>query len=102
VHLIQLLLPLQDNQGKPFDRALFLQIRDELMKKFGGLTAYSRAPAEGLWKPDAQPTNKEEIVVYEVMAESLDQAWWSDYRRRLEARLCQEQVVIRASDFVLL
>ena len=41
-------------------------------------------------------------MVYEVMAQNLDQAWWSDYRKQLEARLDQEQIVIRASDFVLL
>jgi hypothetical protein len=102
VHLIQILLPLHDNQGKPFDRDVFGTIRDELTKRFGGLTAYTRAPAEGLWNPPAQPPNKEEIVVYEVMASSLHQAWWSDYRKQLESRLGQEQIVIRASDFVLL
>jgi hypothetical protein len=102
MYLIQILLPLHDNQGNPFTRDVFGNIRDELIQRFGGLMAYTRAPAEGLWNPPAQPVNKEEIVVYEVMAANLDQAWWSDYRRKLEMQLRQEQVVIRASDILLL
>lgn len=35
-------------------------------------------------------------MVYEVMTEQLDRAWWADYRRALEVRFQQEEVVVRA------
>lgn len=52
MHQIQLLLPLSDNDGTPFPVAHYGRVREELTERFQGLTAYSRAPAEGLWKKD--------------------------------------------------
>ena len=96
MHLIHILLPLTDNEGKPLGRKLFQTVADELAEKFGGLTAHTRAPAEGLWKEDSSGTSKDQIVIYEVMAESLDEKWWGKYRRRLEKRFKQEKVIVRA------
>ena len=70
--------------------------------RFGGLTAYTRAPAEGLWKEDEDRTSRDEVVIFEVMAEELDRSWWQQYRRGLEARFRQEQVVVRAQEIELL
>ena len=97
MYLVQILLPLLDNAHAPLPETLFRDVRTELTDSFGGLTAYSRAPAEGLWKeePTDRPS-RDEIVVYEVMTEQLDRAWWGAYRQRLEARFRQEQIVIRA------
>ena len=101
-HLVQLLLPLYDNAGQPLDAALFQRVRDELTERFGGLTAFTRAPAEGLWKEDDQKTQRDDVVVYEVMVEALEEAWWAGYRKRLEAAFRQEVVVIRAQEIRLL
>ncbi|HEX4610812.1 MAG TPA: hypothetical protein VH092_21660, partial [Urbifossiella sp.] len=68
MHLIHILLPLKGKSGKPIGRKLFHTVADELTERFGGLTAYTRAPAEGLWKEDASGTERDEIVIYEVMA----------------------------------
>ena len=65
------------------------------MQKFGGLTAYARSPAEGLWKDSEGPV-QDVIVVYEVMVDQLDTEWWARYRAALEKRFLQEEVVIRA------
>jgi hypothetical protein len=70
----------------------------ELTERFGGATAYDRAPAKGLWKPNPQETVHDTIVVYEVMVESLDTAWWARYRQDLEARLAQQELVVRAME----
>jgi hypothetical protein len=86
---------LKDNQGTRLPWTLFRQTQQALTKKFKGLTAYSRAPAEGLWKP-GRGTKRDEIVVYEVMTPNLDKSWWKEYRRRLEKMFRQEAVVIRA------
>ena len=57
----------------------------ELTEKHGGLTAYARAPAAGLWMEGEGSPQRDDIVVYEVMVERLDTAWWSTYRSELEA-----------------
>jgi hypothetical protein len=95
MHLIQILLPLTDNEGSPLPGKLFTDIKVELTGRFKGLTVYSRAPAEGLWNP-RKGTRRDEIVVYEVMIDHLDREWWRGYRVRLEQLCCQESIVIRA------
>jgi len=102
VHLVQVLLPLYDNDGHPLSRDLHRQVGTELAERFGGLTAHTRAPAEGLWRDGPAPAVRDDIVIYEVMAEKLDRRWWQAYRRRLEARFRQEQIVIRAQEIELL
>ncbi|MEN9934688.1 MAG: hypothetical protein RLZZ387_1267 [Chloroflexota bacterium] len=102
MYLIQALLPLTDNDGRPFPRALYEQVRGELTERFGGLTAYLRSPAEGVWKESEGATVRDEIVIYEVMAEEVDRAWWKAYRAQLCARYRQEELVVRASPLELL
>ena len=96
VHLVQILLPLFDNHGDPLPHGQFQRVGAELTERFGGLTAFTRAPAEGVWKDDSARTTRDEIVVFEVMADDLDRAWWATYRRELERRFRQEEIVIRA------
>lgn len=95
MHLVQLLLPLRDNDGRPFDPAHHAAVRRELAARFGGLTAYSRAPAEGLWDgPEGRA--RDDVVVYEVMADQLDRSWWRGLRAALERRFEQDEIVVRA------
>jgi hypothetical protein len=96
VHLVQILLPLFDNDGIRLDTALFTDVRGELTDAFGGVTAYSRSPAKGLWKRDDGQIERDEVVMVEVAIESLDRAWWRDYRARLERRFRQDTILIRA------
>jgi hypothetical protein len=96
-HLVQLLLPLYDNAGLRFPAALYDAVLRELTERFGGLTAYARAPAAGLWEEeDSGKTRRDDIVVYEVMVEDLDRAWWARYRETLERRFSQDELVVRA------
>ncbi|WP_288451163.1 hypothetical protein [uncultured Pseudomonas sp.] len=96
MYLIQLLLPLNANDGQRLPGALFQEVREELVARFGGLTAFSRAPVEGLCQDEAERVEDDELLVYEVMTEALDRAWWADYRRRLEAAFRQREILIRA------
>lgn len=95
MHLVQILLPLSDNQRHPFPRDHFDKVAVALTTRFGGVTAYTRAPAEGRW---SQPGHSapEEMVVMEVMTEGLDEAWWAAYRADLEATFRQERIIVRA------
>lgn len=95
MHLVQLLLPLRDQDGKPFPRSLYRDVRDTLTARFGGLTAYSRAPAEGVWSAGDEIAH-DDIVVYEVMVPEVDRAWWSQYRADLERRFDQDELVVRS------
>lgn len=102
MHLIQLLLPLYDNQGVRLPAALHGATRDELVGRFGGLTAYARAPVDGLWQQDDRHTVRDELVIYEVMSDTLDAQWWHGYRQTLEQRFRQDQLVIRAQEIRML
>jgi hypothetical protein len=97
VHLVQVLVPVYDNEGQPFPRAEFARIRRELTERFGGVTAYTRAPAEGAWEDDTGRVHHDDVVIVEVMVESLDRAWWSGYRNDLAARFRQNELVVRAT-----
>ena len=96
--LVTLLLPLHDNAGEPFAEALFAEVRSELTERFGGLTAFTRAPAEGVWRGGGG-TDRDDVVVLEVMADQLDRDWWAAYRRELEARFRQDEIVVRAQGY---
>lgn len=95
MHLVQILLPLSDNKGNPYPDEVLRGIQRELAERFGGVTAYNRSPAEGVWHSGGEK-QKDDIVIVEVMADELDRAWWKDFRHRLESRLRQEEIVIRA------
>ncbi|WP_313084933.1 hypothetical protein [Pseudomonas sp.] len=96
MHLIQLLLPLYDNDQEALPADLFGQVREELTARFGGLTAHTRAPVKGLWRDDDSHAVRDDLLIYEVVAATLDHAWWRQYRTTLERRFRQEQLLIRA------
>ncbi|HEX2546916.1 MAG TPA: hypothetical protein VHL79_18685 [Ramlibacter sp.] len=103
MHLVQILLPLVASGGERLPQALFDAVRQELVDRFGGLTAYSRAPAKGLWvDEDGQGVERDDIVVYEVMVDTLDRGWWANYRQELARRFRQQELVVRAQATELL
>jgi hypothetical protein len=95
MHLVQILLPLAGNDGAPISEELLADIREELISRFGGLTAYARAPAQGVWAQGGV-RQKDDIAVVEVMVETLDEDWWRGFRHRQEALLKQQSLVVRA------
>ena len=102
MYLIQILLPLHDAKGRGFPKAKYEQVATELTEKFGGVTAFTRTPAEGRWKPGGGPASEDDIVVVEVMTADVDARWWGKYRKRLEKAFKQESIVVRAQDIRLL
>jgi hypothetical protein len=97
--LIEFLLPTSDNAGQRFPHSEFDRIRHELTSRFGGVTAFLRSPATGLWADDSGQVRGDELAIFEVMVDSLDRAWWRDYRVQLEQRFRQQEVVMRATGF---
>ena len=96
MYLVQILLPMFDNEGLAFEPDDYVELRSELADHFGGVTAYMRAPARGVWKADSGETTRDDIVIFEVMCEDLDREWWAGFRKELERRFRQENVIVRA------
>ncbi|MDB5798347.1 MAG: hypothetical protein JWP36_2249, partial [Paucimonas sp.] len=94
MHLVQVLLPLYDNQGERIAPDAFGQLEALLLARFGGLTTYARAPARGLWDPgEGEASNAkpmvDDLVIVEVMVQELDTAWWHTLRASLESQFRQ-------------
>jgi hypothetical protein len=96
MYLVQLLLPLHDNDGRDFPPDYFTQVRAELTERFGGVTAFIRSPAVGLWKESAE-VNRDEVVMFEMLEDELDKGWWSRYREQLQKKFRQDEILIWAS-----
>jgi hypothetical protein len=95
MYLVQLLLPLYNNSGMRFEQELYSEVRNELMGRFGGITAYTRAPVHGLWH-DSEQIVRDDLIIYEIMVQELDKKWWCEYRGTLENRFQQDTLVMRA------
>lgn len=100
--LVQMLLPLADKNGTPFPHELFAVTRLELAERFGGVTAYMRSPARGLWKDDDGRIERDDIVIFEVMVEELNREWWRALRESLRQRFEQDELIVRALDIDVL
>ena len=71
-------------------------MQQQLAARFGGLTAFTRAPADGLWEPERHELQRDKIIIFEVLAATLDKSWWKDYRAQLEREFAQESIQILA------
>ena len=98
MHLVEILLPAADNFGRPFDPRHYDKLRDMLTRQFGGLTAFSRSPAQGFWRPGEEMTHVDDVLIFEVMADELDRDWWGALRTELEIALEQTEIVIRTHE----
>ena len=95
--LVEILLPLYDNEGRRFGAVEFDRVRDELAAHFGGVTAFRRAPAEGVWREGGEES-RDRVVIFEVMTDALERDWWREYRKELERRFRQEKIIVRSSE----
>ena len=101
-HLIQFFLPRDDNDGQAFPASLFDAVKRELAERFGGVTAFTQSPAEGLWTKDDAGAERDRVFVFEVVAQEFEAGWWRDYRRQLERRFAQDSVLMRVWPIELL
>jgi hypothetical protein len=92
-YLVQVLLPLYSGAGRPIPSRLLKRTARELTEKFGGLTAHTRAPVEGVWKKAGRRV-KDDLLIYEVLTTRLDRRWWKACRGRLERDFEQDKVQI--------
>src|SRR2546423_1863945 len=97
MHLIQILLPLYDGEKQQFPAEYFERVRQDLTERFGGVTAFVRSPAVGLWKQANDDVSRDDVVMFEVITEQLDHDWWANYRERLQNKFHQDELLIWAS-----
>ena len=95
-HLVQVLLPLRTRNGADVPAERVNEVRAELTDRFGGVTAYSRSPATGLWKRTDAEVERDHVIMIEVVVEVFDRDWWSQYRAQLEQRFDQQEIHARA------
>lgn len=92
--LIQVLLPVPDMAaGAPAQLSATIR---ELADKFEGLTAYTRSPAKGLWTAPDGHTERDDVVLVEIVSSGFDRVWWHAYERRLAERFAQKEIHVRA------
>ena len=95
-HLVQVLLPMQRQDGPKVEAEEFARVRVELTEHFGGVTAYTRSPATGLWKTPDDEIERDQVIMVEVVVDEFDRGWWQHYREELAARFGQEEIHARA------
>jgi hypothetical protein len=91
MRLVELFLP-ADAKFAPTRRSL----ADELSRRFGGMTAFNRTPAQGLFEQGSERV-EDEIIIFEVMTDDFEQEWWRALRARLERVFEQDAILIRVS-----
>jgi hypothetical protein len=96
MNIIEIFLPLDTGAGAAVALETIEGLVAGLADRFGGATAFTREPAEGLWK-SATAMQRDRIIIVEVMVEEIDEAWWQDYRKRLETEFAQEEIMIRVT-----
>jgi hypothetical protein len=95
MHLVQLLLPMANNQGVRYPDPLIQTIKSLLVEKYGGVTAFTRAPAEGVWAHDGK-RDHDDVAMIEVMMATFDRRWWAEFKIHLEQKLAQKEILIRS------
>ena len=96
MRVVEIFLPLTYGDGTAVPAEIFDLLNQELTEKFGGVTAYTRSPAQGLWQ-DGDRQEEDVITIVEVMTDKLEKAWWADFRERRERLMRQELILIRSS-----
>lgn len=64
MHIVQVLLPIYDNDGQVFEQALYLDVNTAFTERCDGVTAYVHSPAEGAWQGPSGAKRHDEIVIF--------------------------------------
>lgn len=93
--LIQVFVPLTDNAGNRFPESYFAGLKSAFSEKYGGVTVYKQTPVEGFWKETEATTEKDVLVIFEVLTDTLDTSYWKDLKTQLETTFRQKDLLIR-------
>lgn len=96
MQLVQIFLPLYDNNKQLFQESAYNGVRNRLKEQFGGVSFYRNTPVEGLWKDESGKTNYDELIIAEIMIHDLNKEWWKQFKQDLEQVFKQEEILIRS------
>ena len=58
----------------------------------------SRAHVRGLMRAGVlTATERDDVLLFEVMVDAIDRKWWFEFRRELERRFAQDEILLRSS-----
>ncbi|XKM42999.1 hypothetical protein A4U53_034920 (plasmid) [Rhizobium ruizarguesonis] len=94
MHLIQVFIPAAPQAAIDVEDVI-ATVQREMTERHGGATTYLNPPAKGLWS-NGEGAEEDDVIVIEVKVDTLDKAWWHQYRRNLEPLLRQDELLVRA------
>lgn len=93
-------LPLRYNDGREIESPKFLQLHDELIERFGGITSIKQTnPLQGIWLYQNQKYTDEIIVVTTLDSDypqSQSEQFFVKLKERLKKRFEQLDILIIA------
>lgn len=100
MHRIEIYLPLYYNDNTAIEADKFDKTRQELIKKFGALTAMPTNPDLALqgWWVNKGITYQDRIVILRIDSEDLNLKFWSKYKNLLKRRFAQLEIYITISE----
>ncbi len=93
-------LPLRYNDGREIENEKFLQLQDELIERFGGVTSIKQTnPLQGIWQYQSQRYT-DEIIVVTILdfgyPQSQSEAFFVEFKEELKRRFEQLDILILA------
>ena len=95
--LVEIFIPRNFSIGQRVEIDRLKVLQQELARKFGGVTAFIRSSASGLWTNEHGHVEQDDIAVFEVMVSELDHDWWKSFRQKLEVEFDQDEILIRGT-----
>ncbi|RZK56991.1 MAG: inorganic diphosphatase [Pedobacter sp.] len=90
---LELMIPETNAAGDKYPQGYYRDLEKELMKNFGGLTAYQRTPVAGMWQDESACT-QQSMFVYELLLAKLDLTYWQQLKQKLEKKFAQKEILI--------
>jgi hypothetical protein len=99
----ELLLPLTDNEGNPFEPDAFFQVQKNLLDQFGGYRCQPLAPHIGAWTEEAI-TYYDKLLMFTVDAPRADESldWFIAYKEHLKPQFQQVEIYLAVGEVLWL
>lgn len=95
MHLMQIFVPTADHEGTKFPSHYYVELKQDLADRFGGITIYGRSPVIGIWKPDENSSESDDLIIFEVLTKEPDLTYFSSLKHRLEHAFKQDEILMR-------
>ena len=99
----ELLIPLFDNEGHPFEPEKILSVHDKLLERFGGCRMEPLSPHIGSWT-EAGRIYHDQLLMYTVDAPREDASldWFQGYKESLKTEFKQVEIYLAVSEVLWL